>query len=259
MSNEMQQITPFDGYGGEIVEYGGGPRGALGPVGPVAPPMGEVAQQGAMLKKVHNSLRGRYWIAMLAGVVCGIVGGFFGFKSQQPIYRGEGLLQIAFNQKAVMGANDSSGPMINFEEYVQSQAMMMTSRTIISKAMQGPDWKATGMGEDAATQNTIATNLTVEHPSRTELIRVYYTDKNPELACNVVKAIVKQYFAYSTSRNQREDIDRLKKLEDRRALLGGKSRRRTRRSWRWRTSSARRTSTRCWRTACRRRRRSRRS
>jgi capsular exopolysaccharide synthesis family protein len=226
MSNEMQQITPFDGYGSEIVEYGGGPRAGSGPVGapaaPVAMDMSQGPQQGAMLKKVHNSLRGRYWIAVALGAVFGAAGGYFGFKSQQPIYRGEGLLQIAFNKPVVLQANDTSGPMMNFEEYVQSQAMMMTSRTIINKAMQGADWKATGLKDDAAAQSTIATNLTVEHPSRTELIRVYYTDKNPELACNVVKAIVKAYFQFSTSRNQTEDFSRLKKLEDRRAMLAGK-------------------------------------
>src|SRR4051794_11021302 len=104
MSNEMQQITPFDGYGSEIVEYGGGPRGGGGMGGGVgAGPQQEAPQQGAMLKKVHNSLRGRYWIAVAVGAVFGIAGGYFGFKSQQPIYRGEGLLQIAFNLKPVTG------------------------------------------------------------------------------------------------------------------------------------------------------------
>ena len=74
MSNEIQQITPFDGYGSDVVEYGG--RGAMVPAQQQQMPLGDAAQpqQGALMKKIHQSLRGRYCMSLVFGVVLGVVG-----------------------------------------------------------------------------------------------------------------------------------------------------------------------------------------
>ncbi len=215
MSNEMQQYTPFDGYGSEMVEYT--PSANLGR--PMGAPADLPAQEG-LVKKIHHSLRGRYWIGVLIGPFLAIGAGWFGYHSQQPIYRGEGMIRIAMQQKAVTnGMFPEAGPMPNFEEYLQSQAMMITSRSIIDRAMGSPDWAATGLGTDPAAKNMVANNLTVEHPSRTELIRVYYTDKNPDVAGAVVKAMVLTYTEYAHSKSQGDENQRLDVLRIRMAQL----------------------------------------
>jgi capsular exopolysaccharide synthesis family protein len=172
------------------------------------------------MKKIHQSLRGRYWIAILCGTVLGAIGGFFGFKSQQPLYRGEGLIQIAFIKPIVMQQSDLNGAMLQFEEYLQTQAMMMTSRRIIDNAIAQPDWAETKMPASPQTLQVIhpkiAANLSVEHPSRTELIRVYYTDRDPGVACAVVKSVVKSYQEFYNSQTKSQDLSRITALDRKR-------------------------------------------
>ena len=213
MSNEMQQFTPFDGYGSEMVEYTPNP----GVGRPAA--QADAPAQGSMVRKIHNSLRGRYWIGLVIGTVLGGVGGYFGWQSQLPIFRGEGMIRIALNKPSVTARDGEGSFMPNFEEFLQSQAMLITSQTIIDNAMRGNNWKATGLGVDPIVKNQIATNLTVEHPSRTELIRVYYTDKNPDLAVSVVKAVVFAYNDYASNKNTTDDSSRLDLLYKRQTLF----------------------------------------
>lgn len=215
MSNEMQQYTPFDGYGSDMVEYT--PNAAL--ARPTTGPA-ELSVQGGMVKKIHHSLRGRYLVGIAFGTVLGAIAGWFGYHSQQPIYRGEGMIRIAMNKLAgTPGSIAEAGYMPNFEEFLQSQAMMITSGTIINYAMKGDNWKATSLGDDPLVKNLIATNLTVEHPSRTELIRVYYTDKNSEVAASVVKAMVLAYAEYAKNKNEQDENVRLQVLRERVNLI----------------------------------------
>ncbi len=226
MSSSDNQITPFDGYGNDAIEVAGPGTALARPMQQQNATLGGAADLPAgnppgMMKKVHTALRGRYWIAIVLGVVCGIVGGYFGFKSQQPIYRGEGLIQIAFSTPAIMTPSDRSGPMINFEEYLQSQSMLLSSRAIVNQAMKLQEWKQSGLGDDPAVHNVVAANLMVEHPTRTEFIRVYYTDKNPDVALRVVQSVVKAYSEYSQTKSTGEDAKRMNILDNRKALLRG--------------------------------------
>jgi capsular exopolysaccharide synthesis family protein len=217
MSNEMQQYTPFDGYGSEMAEYT--PNAAMGR-SMTAP--ADLPVQGGMVKKIHHSLRGRYLIGLAFGSVLAAIAGWVGYHSQHPIYRGEGMIRIAMNKlPGTLQGTAEAGYMPNFEEFLQSQAMMITSGTIIKNAMTGENWKATSLGEDALAKNLIATNLTVEHPSRTELIRVYYTDKNPDVAASVVKAMVLAYADYARTKNEQDETNRLQVLRDRVNLIIG--------------------------------------
>jgi len=233
--SSSNQITPFDGYGGDAPEPGqgtalarssGGGGGALamggggglggGALGGAELPAGS---GGGMGKRVHNALRGRYWIAIVLGVIFGGTGGYFGWKSQQPVYRGEAMIMIAYNLPVVGFGDGRQGPMLNFEEYLQSQAMMMTTRTILNGAMESKEWEKTGLGNDPVVAAIVAKNLTVEHPSRTEIIRIFYTDKNPEVARTVVRSVVKAYKSYSEGRTYQEDNTRFQKLGTRHASL----------------------------------------
>jgi capsular exopolysaccharide synthesis family protein len=233
MSNDSQQITPFDGYGGgEMAEYqGGAGGGALGRPGMNMGGMGMGgmggmggdggAAAGGLLRKVHNSLRGRYWIGLAVGAVLGGLGGWFGYWSQFPVYRGEGMIQIAMNKPIVdPRGGDSGGFLPNHEEYIQSQAMMITSRRVIEDAMKSREWEKTGLDPtDKRIAAMVAANLSVEHPSRTEIIKVYYTDRNDEVAKAVVNAVVLAYNSFAVARSQGEDMKRVRLLDERRVAI----------------------------------------
>jgi succinoglycan biosynthesis transport protein ExoP len=208
MSND---ITPFDGYGGSDLA-----TTSAGTLDYPRPANGAAGQRDTLLHRLHHHLRGRYWIAITLGLILGGSGGYFGYTKLHPIFRAEGMLQISLNKPDPMG---SSNAMPNWEEYVQSQTIVLGSRTVIGLAMRGPNWKDTGLATDGTVQNKIAENLLVDHPMRTELIRVYYTDPDPEVAVAVVKAIVRAYFDFATNRNQMEDSKRLNLLESRRSLF----------------------------------------
>jgi polysaccharide biosynthesis transport protein len=211
MSND---ITPFDGYGGSndlataSASAGNGAVDRPGASGGV--------QRDTLMHRVHHHLRGRYWIVITLGLILGGSGGYLGYTKLHPIYRAEGMLQISLSKPDPMG---SSSAMPNWEEYVQSQTLVLGSRTVMRMAMQGPNWKDTGLAMDGTVQSKIAENLTVDHPPRTELIRVYYTDPDPEVAVAVVKSIVRAYFDFATNRNQMEDTKQLNLLEKRRAAF----------------------------------------
>ena len=236
-SSSDNQITPFDGYGadapdpgqiGALARVGPGGGNGLGPVtsGGQAMGIGGAADLPAgappgMAARVHTALRGRYWIAIVLVVICGGTGVYFGYRSQIPVYRGEAMIQIAYNIGPAMVNTGNNGVMANYEEYLQSQAMMMTSQTIINKAIKGKHWGDTRLGTADGVASVVAKNLTVEHPSRTELIRVYYVHPDKDVAKAVVYAIVKAYEDYASQRSSESESKRIRTLDDRKALLAG--------------------------------------
>jgi Mrp family chromosome partitioning ATPase/uncharacterized protein involved in exopolysaccharide biosynthesis len=209
MNNELQQVTPFDGYGSEMALAGGSEQN--GQV--VAPRPG----QDSLIWRAHHNLRGRYWMVITLGLVLSAVGGYFGYKLIHPIYRAEGMLQISLAVQDPMVGQRQSVP--NAEEYIQSQAMVLASRTVIGEAMRSEGWAKTGLETDAKVQTKIADNLLVEHPPRTELIRVFYTDRDPDVAVNVVKALISAYYEFATNHTQSEDRQRMNALDKRRGEL----------------------------------------
>jgi len=222
-TQQQQLMTPFDGYGNDLTVVAGD-RGAgmlAGMNVPGANGNGAAGMNGAaretMLKRAHHYLRGRYWIAVPLGLMLGMVGGYLGYTLLHPIYRGEGMIQIsALNTK---DPTNQTTVMQNFEEYVQSQAMLMGSRTVIDKAMRGSDWVRTRMGADGETMVKVSENLLVEHPPHTEMIRIYYTDPDPDVAKFTVQAIVAAYVKFAMDRSQVEDQKHLKIYEMRRGAL----------------------------------------
>jgi Mrp family chromosome partitioning ATPase/capsular polysaccharide biosynthesis protein len=208
MNNELQQVTPFDGYGSEMALSGGGSEHS----GQVTAPR---PGQDSLIWRAHHNLRGRYWIAVTLGVILSVAGAYLGYKAIHPIYRAEGMLQISLNVQDPMVNQRQSMP--NAEEYIQSQSMVLGSRMVIERAMRSEAWSKTGLGTDAKIHTQIADNLLVEHPVRTELIRVYYADRDPEVAVNVVKAIIGAYYEFATNYTRDEDQQHRRLLTSRMA------------------------------------------
>src|SRR4051794_37216994 len=83
-----------------------------------------------MLRMVHWSLRGRYHWAILLGMLTGAACGWLGWRLGRPVYHSEGLVRIAYTLPEVTtGADARTIP--NFENFMQSQRMLICSRRII--------------------------------------------------------------------------------------------------------------------------------
>jgi capsular exopolysaccharide synthesis family protein len=126
------------------------------------------------------------------------------------------MLQISLAVQDPMGQRQS---VPNAEEYIESQAVVLASRTVIAQAMRSEAWSKTGLSTDAQVHTKVADNLLVMHPARTELIRVFYTDRDPDVAVNVVKALVSAYYKFATNYTQSEDRQRMNALDKRRGEL----------------------------------------
>ena len=185
MSNEMQSMTPFDTFG-ETSDPGMSPS----PYG-----QQEQIQSKGLLMSIHRALRGRYGIAIPLGLVFGLAGGYYGWKSQKPIFRSDGALMIQYQLDSPFlreGSRASAGiPM--YEEFLLTQTFIITSRNTVNLAMQDKRWVDTGRGDDPLTIKRFVENLVVEHPRQTQAIHVAFTDIDPGVAQAGTTSIIKAY------------------------------------------------------------------
>jgi uncharacterized protein involved in exopolysaccharide biosynthesis len=189
-----------------------------------APPMfasagggaGDFGQRAAPYKRLHRLLRGRYHLLIPAMVVAMIAGGIKGWLSQAPIYRSEGMIHVANSLPRVMNTTDQNEPMQMYEEFIDSQVLLMQSRHVIADAVDNPDFRAMAGKESV---EDFAADLTVEHPPRTEAMNVTYMSRNPQAAAEGVKAVISAFLASSGQSDISDDQRRLEVLTDRRQSL----------------------------------------
>jgi uncharacterized protein involved in exopolysaccharide biosynthesis len=88
-------------------------------------------------KRLHRLMRGRYHLMLPALAVAMVVGGVYGWHRSKPVYRAEGLVQVANSLPKVLAPTDQNEPLDMFEEFVQAQVVLMTSRVVIASAIGG--------------------------------------------------------------------------------------------------------------------------
>src|SRR5262245_54735280 len=59
-------------------------------------------------RKAHRALRGNYKWAVLFGAIFAVAGGWFGYHSDHPEYRTEGLIRIAYERPVVLNTTEMS-------------------------------------------------------------------------------------------------------------------------------------------------------
>jgi hypothetical protein len=55
-----------------------------------------------ILHIAHRALRGKYWIVIILGLICGFGGAKVGLKLGKPVYRSEGMIRIAYRSPPVL-------------------------------------------------------------------------------------------------------------------------------------------------------------
>ncbi len=143
--------------------------------------------------ELHRALRGRYRLASALAVVGAVTGGIIGFHSQVPLYKSEGMIRIASEFPAILGRNDLNERKSILEKFLTAQEKVIKSHRVLENAMDHPVWKATGRGNDPALVEKFADQLTVEHPLRTELLRISFMDPDPNAAAAAVNAVINAY------------------------------------------------------------------
>jgi Mrp family chromosome partitioning ATPase/uncharacterized protein involved in exopolysaccharide biosynthesis len=163
------------------------------------------------LAQVHSLLRGRYWIAAILFVVCGTVGGYVGYKVQEPVYTSTGLIRVKPNLPPILYQSDQNGLMPMFDAYMASQVALITNRPLIEFAMEQREWKELNrLRTDEEVQDFVE-SLTAANPRGTELIAVSFAHPNPDVAQKAVTSVLNAFMIKygdgdSTSADARRDI-----------------------------------------------------
>ena len=130
MSTEMQSMTPFDTFG-DASDMGMSQSAGAG----------EGRPSKGLLFAVHRTLRGRYWIVVPAALICGTAGAIFGWRSQKPVYKSDGSVQVLYKlDSPFMRASPRSEGMPMYEEFLLTQTYVITSRNVVNRALKDKDW-----------------------------------------------------------------------------------------------------------------------
>lgn len=202
MSTEMQSMTPFDTFG-ETSE----PGMSHSPYG-----QQERVQSKGLLLSIHRALRGRYWIAVPLGLLFGLAGGFYGWKSQKPIFRSDGavMIQYQLDSPFMRERSSASAGIPMYEEFLLTQTFIIPSSNTVTLAMKDKRWIDTGRGNDPLTIKRFVENLVVEHPRQTQAIHVAFTDIDPGVAQAAVSSIINAYQQLYDARDEKVQSGKLK-------------------------------------------------
>lgn len=158
----------------------------LGPVGPAAP----TAPTASPIKRLHKLLRGRYVLALTLAALCAVGGAIVGYKSQKPLYRSAGALEI----RPTMGEIGSAPVVIPmYTQYIGTQIAWMQSPRVIQMALSSDQWRALGGDASAQSVNRFTDNLTVRRQPESYNIDVSYIDENPRTASVAVQVVIQAY------------------------------------------------------------------
>ncbi|MDB5322666.1 MAG: hypothetical protein JWN40_4297 [Phycisphaerales bacterium] len=180
---------------------------------------GDVTQTFDPWRAVRRSLIGRYRLAIVLGLWGALIGAPLGWYSTAPVYRSEGLVRIASVLPQIMEETDQNRPMAMFDAYLQSQQMLLGSRGLLEMALQDEAWQSLGRKASSGDAQMFANNLKVEFKSRTDYLRVFYTDADPAAAAAAVRSLINSYEKVYQAQQGELQRQRLKVLEDRRTAL----------------------------------------
>ncbi len=185
-----------------------------------APPRGSAALGADPYRIALQALRGRYLLATLLTLGFATIGGWIGYRLQQPSYRSEGLIRIAFSPRPMASEGDESRQMSVFQEFLHNQVLVLTSRSLVERALRDRAWEA--VGRDTSSPGAVASfarQMVVDHPVKTEHLRITFTDNDPVAAAAGVNAALAAYTELYEANGYQSDQDRLHVLEAQRSDL----------------------------------------
>ncbi|HEX8524683.1 MAG TPA: AAA family ATPase [Tepidisphaeraceae bacterium] len=178
---------------------------ALGPV---------LGQQGSPIKKVQRLLRGRYLLTGLLAIGGAVAGAMFGWNSQSAKWGSDGIICI----KPVIPSISTTERTIQFyDKFVQSQVDVIDSERVLNRAVASPEYTVTQLPTGSEGASKLKRDLDIEYIRGTQHIRVSFKDEKPEVAQNVVRAVIRAYsslYGEINGDDARSQLDVIKKMID---------------------------------------------
>ncbi|HEY1683556.1 MAG TPA: AAA family ATPase [Tepidisphaeraceae bacterium] len=188
-------------------------------------PAGDAANEVNPWQRIRRLLRGRMWLAVTLAAICAIVGGGIGYKALKPEYRSDGMIEIRPILASPLGGNNDEQGLPMYSEYVQSQANILMSQRVVQAAMESDEWQALGRGNSPKAMEKFIKSLEVSYVDGSFLIRVSFTDPDPNAAQIAVKSMIQAYMSIYGDVESKElrdkmnmvDRDRQSRMQDRKA------------------------------------------
>ena len=172
----------------------------------------------APYKRLHRKLRSYYPVLIPLALIASLVGAYSGWHRAVPVYRSEGLIHVANSLPKVMNETDQNESLGMFDEFVDSQVLLLSSRHVIALALADPKLR-TVLGKRPMSVEQFVTSMTVDHPPRTQAIDVTFTDPDPDVAAQSVQAVVNAFLDIYGKSDTSEEQKRLDVLAGRRNSL----------------------------------------
>ncbi|WP_432797419.1 exopolysaccharide transport family protein [Poriferisphaera sp. WC338] len=155
-------------------------------------------------------LRGRYHWAIILASVFGIAGGLAGFYKNSDEYMSAGQVQIRSTRSKIIYDVEDQMQSNNFDAYMESQVALMKSPQVIDVAIRDPKWrKAFGELPKKQSLQIIRESLEIEHPRRSELIDLYFTNSTPERAVAGVQSMLDAFKTYNKQQQDEQDATKI--------------------------------------------------
>jgi succinoglycan biosynthesis transport protein ExoP len=158
---------------------------------------------------LRRSLRGRMGWVISISIIAALIFAAAGWFYEKPLYKSEALVRIAYQLPPIINETDQNAPMAMFESYMRTEALRMSSRSVLEGALT----KLNG-GQPVSSDELldVASNLDVAHAPGDEHLRVTYIDTDPLAAASVTQAIVAAFQVEYNAEDRKE-------LETRMAVL----------------------------------------
>lgn len=174
------------------------------------PGMQTAQPQQQPLRRLHRLLRGRYWIAIVLGLIGALAGGFFGFTSQVPVYEADGVLYIEPTIANTMMA-DKAIPF--YQQFIKSQAAMIQTPRVAQQAIKSKEWKdAGGKGSGPDAVAAFLSSLSATYLKDSSLVTVSFQSPDPKLAAAGVNSAISAYIDLQKDMNDADKKARLDSL-----------------------------------------------
>src|SRR4051794_6534117 len=137
-------------------------------------------QQSQPLKRLNRLLRGRWLLALILAAAGAAGGAIAGYKSQIPLYAGQGAIEI----KPIipsLALLDKSVPY--FQQTIKNESLRIPGERVITAALQRPEWTTAGGYKYNKDRVAIfQQNLTVTLAKDSSMIQVAFQSETPKLA-----------------------------------------------------------------------------
>ncbi len=148
---------------------------------------------GTLWSIVDDRLRGRWRIAIAAGLALGVLFAVLGYLSTTPKFASGGLIRVAPSISPVLSDTPETGLVPLYHNFVQTQVQLVGSEAVLRRALEDEALSAQPWARQPNALGLLPSSLTVEADRRSELITVQVVAESADFAYAAANAVINAY------------------------------------------------------------------